>query len=85
MPQVIVIGAPAHRLEIVKKFGITATINIEEVQFQCWIVYRILRDYGKYADVIILIFDSLEQLQRFLSTLKSFWIHKGFMVNLDGV
>jgi hypothetical protein len=28
---VIVIGAPAHRLEVVKAFGIESTINIEEV------------------------------------------------------
>ena len=29
--QVIVVGAPAHRLNIVKEFGIDHTINIEEV------------------------------------------------------
>ena len=38
-----------------------------------------------YADVSILISDSLEELQRYLSALKSFCIDKGFMVNLDGV
>ncbi|KAI5081583.1 hypothetical protein GOP47_0001326 [Adiantum capillus-veneris] len=30
--QVVVIGAPAHRLEVVKSFGIKLTINIEETR-----------------------------------------------------
>ena len=38
-----------------------------------------------YADAIILISVSPEELQRYLMALKSFCISKGFMVNLDGV
>jgi hypothetical protein len=29
--QVIVVGAPAHRLKVVKEFGIDATVSIDEV------------------------------------------------------
>eukprot|EP00250_Pteridium_aquilinum_P022781 c25696_g1_i1 orf=227-1363(-) len=51
---VIVIGAPAHRLEVVKKFGIKSTINIEEIKAASErqeLVKELLG--GRLADVVI--------------------------------
>lgn len=52
--QVIVVGAPAHRLEVVRKFGIDATIDIQEVASPAERLAELRRLLGgRLADVAI--------------------------------
>lgn len=52
--QVIVIGAPAHRLEVVKKFGIKHTINLEDCRTPLE-RQGMVKEFtgGRLADVVI--------------------------------
>lgn len=52
--QVIVIGAPAHRLDVVKKFGIKYSINLEECStaLERRILVKEITE-GRLADVVI--------------------------------
>ncbi|KAJ7533568.1 hypothetical protein O6H91_13G055000 [Diphasiastrum complanatum] len=51
--QVIVTGAPAHRLEVVEEFGIDATINIEKTSVSDRMKKVLELTEGRLADVVI--------------------------------